>query len=108
LYKIAVKELEFETIIGILDFEREKPQRVLVECFIDYHDKKKFVNYADVVAHIKSIMIEEKFLLIEDALDSLIDSIYKSFPQIEFIKLTIEKPDIVKNCKVSVTKSKKF
>jgi len=108
LYEIAIKELEFEAIIGILEFERKAPQRVKIECFIGYHDKKEYIDYAKVVEDIKSIMIEKKFLLIEDALDELIEILSQKYPQMKSIKLTISKPDIISECEVSVTKLKKF
>ncbi len=108
MYKISIKELEFEAVIGILDFERENPQRVLVDCFIEYHDKKDFVDYAKVADDIETIMREKKFFLIEDALDELTESLKSKYKVIKSIDLTISKPDILSNCKVSVTKLKKF
>ena len=108
MYRIDIEDLEFDTIIGILDFEREKKQRVIVNAQIFYKDKTNFINYVDIVSFIKSKMIEKKYLLIEDALDSLIFSIKKQYSNILKIKLKIVKPDILPNCKVSVTRLKKF
>ena len=108
MFKIEIQALEFDTIIGILDFERVKKQRVIVEAKISYEDKKDFINYADVVEFIKSDMIEKKYQLIEDALDSLIFSMKEQYTHIKKIKLKIIKPDIMTDCKVSVARSKKF
>jgi dihydroneopterin aldolase len=108
LYEIAIEKLEFETIIGILDFERENEQKVRVDCFITYEDKRDFIDYAKVVEDIKSIMIEGRFELIEDALDSLIDALKRKYIAIKSIKITIFKPEILSDCLVSVTKLKKF
>lgn len=33
---LHIKDLEFSCILGVLSFEREKPQRVLVECEVVY------------------------------------------------------------------------
>ena len=108
MYKIHIQELEFETIIGILDFERVKPQKVIVEVEIEYLDKKNFIDYAQVVEHIKTIMIKREFALIEDALDSLTISLKEKFSSINQLRLKITKPKIVPNCKVSVESLKFF
>jgi len=108
LYEIAIKELEFQTIIGILEFERESAQKVKVECFINYLDKQNFIDYAQVVQDIKTLMIKREFLLIEDALDEVIEFLKSKYKEIKSIKLTISKPEILPDCEVCVTKLKKF
>jgi len=108
LYEILIQNLEFESVIGILDFEREKEQKVRVDCSIKYENKDNFIDYAQVVKDIKSIMIEEKFALLEDALDIMIEFLKEKFSSIKEIKMTIYKPEILADCLVSVTKLKKF
>ena len=72
---IFIEDLKFQTIIGILDFEREKVQDVIINLEIDYNYKNEFINYAEVSEHIKSSMIKNQFQLIEDALSSLSKSL---------------------------------
>ena len=108
MYEIAIENLEFETIIGILEYERVKKQKVRVDCFISYEDKESFIDYAKVVDNIKSTMIDSEFELIEYALDSLVEILKRKFCSIKSIKLTIFKPEIMSDCLVSVTKLKKF
>ena len=108
MYEIAIKNLMFKTIIGILDFERKIEQKVRVDCFIRYDDERDFIDYTRVVEEIKSIVIKGKFGLIEDALNSLIDSLKSRFQAIKSIKITICKPEILGDCLISVTKLKKF
>ena len=108
MYEIAIHSLEFKAIIGVLEFERETPQRVVVDALLSYEDKNNYIDYAKVVDDIKSIMIEKKFFLIEDALDELIEFLSKKYSSLKSIKLTIFKPDILDECEVSVTKLKKF
>ena len=100
---IHIEELKFQTIIGILDFERTAPQAVVVTAIIDYKYKKKFLNYVEIVDLIKTEMIESKFLLIEDALYSINKKLRDKFKSIKKIDLKITKPSILADCSVSVS-----
>ncbi len=108
MYEIEISNLEFEAIIGVLEFERKAPQRVIVDCKIKYKREDDFVDYAKVVELIKKLMISNGYELIENALDDIISSLYKNFLQIKEIKLKITKPDILKECEVSVKKVTTF
>ena len=107
---ISIKEHSFETIIGLLDFERITPQKVIIEASIDYDyvNQESFINYALVVELIEAIMQKEKFELIETALIVLINEIKSNFPLTQQLTLTITKPDIIDNCQVSVSHKKSF
>lgn len=105
---IDISDLEFETIIGILDFERTAKQRVRINCSIDYVYDKQFLDYALVTKHIERQMIENEFELIEEALLSLKESLKQEFPLILTLFLKISKPDILANCEVSLSETSKF
>ncbi|MEA3331866.1 MAG: dihydroneopterin aldolase [Campylobacterota bacterium] len=105
---IHIQDLKFQCIIGILDFERVNPQDVIINVEIDYDYQNSFINYAEVVALIKSDMIKNKFLLIEEALDALSVKLKKEFLTIDNLNLKITKPSILKGCKVSVSNIYKF
>jgi dihydroneopterin aldolase len=107
---VSIKQLSFKTIIGILDHERITPQRVIVDCDIeyDYSSDTDFINYALVAELIQKTMHKEKFELIETALLILIQEIKKKFSISHSIALSIAKPDIVDNCQVSVSLKKSF
>ena len=100
---INIKDLEFETIIGILDFERTAVQRVRINCSIEYDYDREFLDYALVAKHIETEMREKKFELIEEALLSLKSSLKRAFPLINSLVLEISKPDILNNCEVSLS-----
>lgn len=101
---IHIEELKFECIIGILDFERLKPQKVIINSTISYNfSNLEFIDYAKVVTDIKTIMIESKFLLIEDALIAISSMLTKKYAKIEKLNLKITKPSILPECKVSVS-----
>ncbi|NOQ29602.1 MAG: FolB domain-containing protein [Helicobacteraceae bacterium] len=106
---IRIRDLEFKCIIGILDFERVSKQRVIVDVKIEYsYLKENYINYADVSALIKKVMKKRKFLLLEDALKSLSGELKQNFSRIDLLTLEISKPDILRNCIVSVKDKYKF
>ena len=100
---VHIENLKFQSIIGILDFERVTPQDVIINLEIEYTYKDDFINYAKVVDIIKSNMSENKFLLIEDALKELSLILKKEFTAINTLNLKISKPSILPDCKVSVS-----
>ena len=101
--KIYIENLTFETIIGILDFERLQPQDVIINLTIDYtYTQGEFINYAEVSEMIKSIMKKEQFLLLEDALILLAQKLKQKFPKISTLQLKITKPSIMPDCSVSL------
>ncbi|MBW6489183.1 dihydroneopterin aldolase [Sulfurimonas sp.] len=100
---IHVEDLRFQCIIGILDFERLKPQDVIVNISIEYEYLQEFLNYVKIVEIIKEIMIKSEFLLIEDAIKEINLKLIKEFNTIKSIDLKITKPSILKGCKVSVS-----
>lgn len=104
--QIRIKDLEFEAIIGILDFERIKEQKVRINCTINYDYDQQFLDYGLLTAHLQNEMKEKKFELIEEALLSLKSSLKTEFPLIKNLSLEISKPDILANCEVSL--SEKF
>ena len=106
--KIYIEDLKFQCIIGILDFEREKEQDVIVNVEIEYDFNDQFINYADVAKFLTTHMKEKKFLLIEDALEALSKNLKKNFPQLKTLLLKITKPSILPDCRVSVANFYRF
>ena len=105
---IHIENLKFQCIVGILDFERETPQDVIVNLEIDYEYKEEFINYADVTNMIKNFMTEGKFLLIEDALREISLKLKENFSQIKQLNLKISKPSILPDAIVSVSDNYNF
>lgn len=101
--KIQIENLEFNCIIGILDFERIKEQKVNINVSFKYKyiDENSFIDYSEVVSEIQSIMCEQKFELLEDAI-LYIKRHLKSNYKIKKLKIKISKPDILPNCIVSL------
>jgi len=101
--KIHINDLNFKCIIGILDFERIKKQKVVINLSFEYEfSKDKFINYAEVSKLLKTTMKKEKFLLLEDAIlhiENLLNSTYN----ISNLYIKISKPNILTNCIVSLS-----
>ncbi|MFT7859860.1 MAG: dihydroneopterin aldolase [Sulfurimonas sp.] len=106
--KIYVEDLSFQCIIGILDFERKKAQDVIINIEIQYDYNDQFINYADVAQMVKNLMVEEKFLLLEDAITEISKKISTNFQQVHTLKIKITKPSILPDCRVSVEDSYHF
>ena len=95
---------KFNTILGILEFERINKQRIIVDTVIDYrYQKDIFINYADIVSIIEFNMKVKKFLLIEEALEYLISLFINKYPSIIYCEIKIIKPDIIDGASVSVS-----
>lgn len=103
-FTVSIDTLTFETIIGILAYERETPQKVNVDITFEYSydpNAKEFIDYAQVAQLIEMTMCEKKFELIEEAVLYLETLLYKTYPM-KNLKIKIAKPDILENCVVSV------
>lgn len=101
--KIEITDLTFKCIIGILDFERVKKQKVVINISFEYEYKKDyFIDYSEVSNLVKTIMKKKKFLLLEDALLIIQKKLNKTY-KITKLKIKISKPDILKDCIVSLS-----
>lgn len=101
--KIKIKNLTFKCIIGILDFERKKKQKVNINVSFNYiYKENKFIDYSLIVNLIEKSMKKSKYLLIEDAILDLNQKLKNEYT-FKKLKISIEKPDILDNCVVSVS-----
>lgn len=107
--QIEIEALCFEAIIGILDFERKTPQRVELNIRLDYHYKEDtFLNYAQVVSLIKERFLLQEYKLLEEALIDLHQFLHHSFAEITSATIKITKPDILQDCRVSLSSTCHF
>lgn len=101
--KIEISDLTFKCIIGILDFERTKKQKVIINISFEYNfSKDLFIDYSEISNLVKTIMKEKKFLLLEDAILHLETLLNTNYP-INNLYIKISKPNILKNCIVSLS-----
>jgi dihydroneopterin aldolase len=108
MINIIIKNLEFETIIGILDFERIKPQKVVINCKIKYKYENEYLDYAKVSNIIKNILQIKKFEIIEDALNYICSYLKNEFINIKKIEIELLKPDILEDCIAGAKIIKKY
>ena len=103
---IHIEELTFKCIIGILDFERVTPQKVIINVEIEYnYEENNFINYADVIKLIEQQILEKKYELLETAIEELTQKIIEKYSKITKLTLKISKPNIIKNAKVALSKT---
>jgi len=101
--KIEINNLEFKCIIGILNFERAKKQKVIINVSFEYDFiDNTFIDYQEVVNLVKKTMKQEKFELLEDAVKNIEKLLYEAY-DIKNLNLKISKPNILKNCIVSLS-----
>jgi len=106
---IHIEALTFDVIIGLLDFERDRPQRVIIdlEASYDYKDDA-FLDYAEMVLLIKDELKVKRYKLLENALLGLKKLLCTTYPQLQTLVLKISKPDILPECNVSLSKTWNF
>jgi len=104
--KIYINKLTFNCIIGILDFEREKEQKVVIDISFKYNYKNpnSFIDYSIISKKIEKIMKKKKFELLEDAIIYIEKYLNKKY-KIKKLKIKISKPNILTNCIVSLKNS---
>ena len=106
---IHIEALTFDVIIGLLDFERDRPQRVIIDLEASYeYNDGEFIDYADMALLIQNELKEKRYELLEDALLGLKEVLYSSYPQIQSLFLKLSKPDILPQCTVSLSKTWNF
>ena len=101
--KIKISELTFNCIIGLLDFERTTKQKVIINISFEYDFKKKdsFIDYSEVSKLVKKIMKKQKFKLLETAISHIENKLNNLYP-LKKLKIKISKPNILKDCIVSL------
>jgi len=106
---IHIEDLTFNVIIGLLDFERDRPQRVIINLEASYaYSNDKFIDYADMVLLIQNKLKEERYKLLENALLGLKEVLYTTYPQLSSLSIKVTKPDILVECTVSLSKTWEF
>jgi dihydroneopterin aldolase len=107
--KILIEALECEVIIGLLDFEREHTQRVIVDLELSYnYSSETFIDYADLVLLIEKELKEKRYELLEEALLGVKTVICRAYPHILALTLKVAKPDIIPHCSVALSDSWTF
>ncbi len=106
---IHIKSLTFDVIIGLLDFEREKPQKVIIDLEASYlYNNEKFIDYSDIVYLIQKDLKDKRYELLEETLLGLKELLHITYPQLTTLTLKITKPEIIKECHVALSHTWNF
>ncbi|EJC05594.1 folB domain protein [Helicobacter pylori Hp P-11b] len=99
---VHIHNLVFETILGILEFERLKPQKISVNVDLFYTElpNKAYLDYMEIQEIIQNTMREKQYFLIEDALKDLSQILKTRYKEISELFLKISKLEISPNSQV--------
>ncbi|MFB1343740.1 FolB domain-containing protein [Helicobacter pylori] len=102
---IHIHNLVFEAILGILEFERLKPQKISVNLDLFYTQlpSKAYLDYIKIQELIQKMMQEKQYLLIEDALKDLSHALKMRYNEISELYLKISKLEISSNSQVGAS-----
>ncbi|ERA55136.1 FolB domain-containing protein [Helicobacter pylori] len=102
---VHIHNLVFETILGILEFERLKPQKISVNVDLFYTElpNKTYLDYMEIQEIIQNTMREKQYLLIEDALKDLSQILKMRYKEISELYLKISKLEISPNSQVGAS-----
>ncbi len=106
--EIFIKNLKFNTIIGLLPEERKNPQEIIVDASFTCKDLPMQVDYAKAAKMIEDILQAGKFDTVEAALLELERRLKGAFPSIEKMRLSLTKPHILDNCEVGAELFKNY
>ena len=102
--KVLIKDLIFNTSIGIHDFEKKQKQQIKFNIEIDINSSLRpsnnnlntIVNYEVVINSIKTLTQKKHYDLLEVLAEDIFFNLFQNKNIIK-IKLKIEKPEIIKN-----------
>ncbi|GHR73644.1 dihydroneopterin aldolase [Helicobacter pylori] len=102
---VHIHNLVFETILGILEFERLKPQKISVDLDLFYTQlpSRAYLDYMEIQELIQKMMQENQYLLIEDALKDLSHALKTRYNEISELYLKISKLEISPNSQVGAS-----
>ncbi|GAA7716435.1 dihydroneopterin aldolase [Helicobacter pylori] len=102
---VHIHNFVFETILGILEFERLKPQKISVDLDLFYTQlpNKTYLDYMEIQELIQKMMQENQYLLIEDALKDLSHALKTRYSEISELHLKISKLEISPNSQVGAS-----
>ncbi|GAA9986680.1 dihydroneopterin aldolase [Helicobacter pylori] len=102
---VHIYNLVFEAILGILEFERLKPQKISVNLDLFYTQlpNKAYLDYIKIQELIQKMMQENQYLLIEDALKDLSHALKTRYNEISELHLKISKLEISPNSQVGAS-----
>ena len=101
--RIHIRELRLQTILGVRDWERDKPREVVVNLAIETDLAKAgrsdnladTVDYSALARRVTEHVESSRFLLVERLAESVADLAMEHFAKIEAITVTVDKPGAI-------------
>ena len=109
--KIFLRALECSCIVGVIDWEREQKQTVLIDLAFGIDaaraahsdDIAETIDYKSLAKRIKSYVEETSFQLIETLAERVAEIVLSEF-KVPWVEVTIQKPGAIRDSKtVGVT-----
>jgi len=102
---IHINDLELEMHIGVSEEEQQNKQRVIINAEFETNIDQKWredeignvVSYIDIISMIKEMTEKEPIHLVETVAYKIIDMCFQFSPKIKSAKVTVDKPDIIKD-----------
>lgn len=100
---VFLRRLAVETVIGILDWEREQTQTLYLSVTLNVdtqpaakaEDVALTVDYGAVAQRIREHLADARYRLIETLANAVCALLLEEFALIQAVTLTVEKPDVV-------------
>ncbi len=98
--KIMINNLKIFAYHGVKEAEQKNGQDFLIDCVMHVKTNKACrtddvgdtVNYSGVVKLITSVVLENRFNLIEKLASEIADEVLKKFNKVKKIEVTVKKP----------------
>ena len=102
--RIEISDLRFETIIGVLDFEREQEQTLVADLKINYDYRNgAYLDYAEIAQSIIGHIRSRRYELLEEALLGVRELLFARHPEILRLECRLCKPHILPHAEVAVS-----
>jgi 7,8-dihydroneopterin aldolase/epimerase/oxygenase len=115
--RILIQRIGVYAYHGVYEEEGRLGQRffITVECGLDLSaagrtdDLTQSISYADIAARVQEIAVGGRFNIIEALAEAIAQDLLASFPRIEEVSITVEKPGaavpaILDNIAVTITR----
>jgi len=104
--KIRLKDIQFDCIVGVLPFERENEQPVILNLtlWLDFaqaartEDLNESIDYAKLAEELKRFIRFSCFQLVETLVVKTAEFILEHYPKADAVEVSVVKPKAVPGC----------
>ncbi len=97
--------------IGVLDFEKKAPQRVVISLELEIDETAcskpdcidEVISYSDIVEDVKTLCASKHYELVETFAHDIASTCLNSGSQAKRVTVNVMKPDIMNDANVGVT-----